>query len=384
MLGYSGQMVIGIILTIALSNLLPKEAYGTYQFIISVSAIIGGITLSGMGTALMRTVARGSKGALQYAFKTQLVWSSGIILAGGAVALYYFLNGDTRLAIAFLATGALMPFLTGFSLYRPYLEGRRLFRESTTLGMWRRPLPAIAVFITLLFTDNPIILVLTYFLSQTVSMGLLYWLVVRKYPESAQANPELLNYSKHLSVMGIVGIIASNMDKMLVFHFLGAAPVAVYTLAQLPSTQILKMFSLAGSLVFPKFAQRNLSALRETLTHKIYVFSFATIAVVALYITLSPYIFKLIFPMYQEAVFLSQILILAVLTKPFTLYAQVFAAHGLKRAQYFTQISVAIIKLSLLLVLLPLYGLWGAVWTTLATSIYWSIIVAVLFYRRKV
>ena len=146
MLGYSGQMVIGIILTIALSNLLPKEAYGTYQFIISVSAIIGGITLSGMGTALMRTVARGSKGALQYAFKTQLVWSSGIILAGGAVALYYFLNGDTRLAIAFLATGALMPFLTGFSLYRPYLEGRRLFRESTTLGMWRRPLPAIAVY----------------------------------------------------------------------------------------------------------------------------------------------------------------------------------------------------------------------------------------------
>ena len=209
-------------------------------------------------------------------------------------------------------------------------------------------------------------------------MGLLYWLVVRKYPESAQANPELLNYSKHLSVMGIVGIIASNMDKMLVFHFLGAAPVAVYTLAQLPSTQILKMFSLA-EVLSSEVCATQFKRSRETLTHKIYVFSFATIAVVALYITLSPYIFKLIFPMYQEAVFLSQILILAVLTKPFTLYAQVFAAHGLKRAQYFTQISVAIIKLSLLLVLLPLYGLWGAVWTTLATSIYWSIIVAVLF-----
>ena len=231
---------------------------------------------------------------------------------GNARALL-FLNNNVELAIAFLVIGACVPFLSGFSLYRPYLEGMGFFRESTMLGIWRRPLPVISVLFALLLTNDPIVLVLTYFLSQTISIGLLYRLIVRRYPESSEPNQELLTYSKHLSVMGIVGIVANNVDKMLVFHFLGAAPVAIYTLAQLPSTHILKMFSLAGNLVFKKFARRDLSTLKEMIAHKIGVFSIATIAVVSVYIVAAPYIFKFVFPAYQEAVLLSQILILAVL-----------------------------------------------------------------------
>lgn len=383
MLGYTGQMVLGLILAVALTRLLPKEAYGTYQFVISVCAIIGGFTLSGMGTALMRSVARGSRGSLRYAFTTQLVWSSGIVLAAGTTALYYFVNGNSELALAFLLSGICLPLLSGFSLYRPYLEGKQLFRESTMLGMWRRPLPVIAVIIALLLTKDPIILVITYFASQTISMGLLYWLIVRKYPEPAEANPELSNYSKHLSVMNIVSLITNNLDKLLVFHYLGAAPVAIYTLAQLPFAQINRMFGLIGSLIFPKFARQDFDTLRKSLSHKTLIFSLATTAIVAIYIFVSPYIFTLLFPAYPEAVLLSQVLILALLVKPATLYGQVFSAHGLKHIQYFVQISTTVLKLALLVALLPLYGLWGAVGVTLVMSLYWALIVALLFYTSN-
>src|SRR3989344_693692 len=383
MLGYAGQMLMGLALAVVLASLLPKSAYGTYQFVIAVCAIIGGLTLSGMGTALMRSIARGSQGTLSYAFRTQLVWSSGIILGGGGLAAYYFINGNIGLATAFLVCGALMPFLSGFSLYRPYLEGKKLFRESTTLGLWRRPLPVIAVVTAVFFTQDPIILVITYFASHTVSMGLLYWIVSKKYPEPASPNPELLNYSKHLSVMGIMNIITNNIDKMLVFHYLGAAPVAAYALAQLPLMQLHKMFGLIGSLIFPKFAQRDFGILRKTLFHKTLVFSLATTATVAVYIITAPYIFKLLFPAYPEAILLSQVLILALLVKPATLYSQVFAAHGLKNVQHFLQYSTALLKIALLIVLLPIYGLWGAVWSTLIISLYWAPVVAILFYARS-
>lgn len=382
MLGYVGQMVLGLVLAIALTRFLPKEAYGTYQFIISVCAIIGGFTLSGMGTALTRATARGSLGSLRYAFKKQLLWSTGIILAGGATALYYFWNDNTELALAFLLCGACLPFLSGFSLYRPYLEGRRLFRESTMLGMWRKPLPVIAIVLALLFTKDPIILVVTYFASQTVSMGLLYWLIVKRYPEPAGTNPELLNYSKHLSVMGIVGLIMNNVDKMLVFHYLGAAPVAVYALAQLPSTQLTKILGLIGSLIFPKFARRAFDTLRQTLFHKVFLYFLVIVFLIAIYVSLAPFIFKLLFPTYPEAVLLSQILILALLAKPATLYGQVFAAHGLRGVQYVVQMSTAALKLALLVVLLPLFGLWGAVWAVLVAAIFWGILITALFYGR--
>lgn len=382
-LGYVGQAAMGLVLAIALTRLLPKEVYGTYQFIISTCAIIGGLTLSGMGTALMRAVARGSEGSLHYAFRIQLMWSGGIILASGVTAFYYFLNGNAGLAIAFLLCGACMPLLSGFSLYRPYLEGKKLFRESTTLGMWRRPLPVIAMVIAMLLTKNPFVLVVTYFASQTLSMSLLYWLVIQKYPEPAKSNSELLNYSKHLSIMNLVSLITNNADKMLVFHFLGAAPVAIYTLAQLPYTQINKMFSLVGNLVFPKFAKNDFETLQKTISHKITIFALATTGAVLVYIFVAPYIFKLLFPSYTEAILLSQVLILALLIKPATLYGQAFAAHGLKKVQYFVQISTASLKLILLLILLPLYGLWGAVWATLVMTIFWGILLAVLFYNHR-
>lgn len=381
-LGYVGQMIMGLLLAIALAKLLPKEVYGTYQFIISTCAIIGGFTLTGMGTALMRSIARGEQGTLRYAFKKQLLWSIGIVLAGSATAIYYLLKGNFELATAFFLCGAIIPFLSGFSLYRPFLEGKQLFRESTTIGLWRRPLPVIAMVVAILLTKDPIILVVTYFASQAISMGLLYWLTIKKYPEPVVENPEVLSYSKHLSVMSFVGLITNNVDNILVFHYLGAAPLAVYALAQIPFAQINKMFGLLSNLVFPKFAQRDFKLLRQTIFHKVLFYFFITILVVISYIIAAPYIFKVLFPNYPEAVLFSQILMLALLVKPAALYAQVFAAHGMTRIQHFMQYSTGALKLTLLVILLPIYGLWGAVYAILIMNVYWTVSLAILFYRR--
>jgi len=384
MLGYAAQMISGLILAVALANLLPKENYGTYQFIISFSTILGGFTLTGMGTALTRAVAMGSQGALPYAFRKQLLWSTGIAVASGSVALYYFFNQNYELGVAFLIAGACSPFLSGFSLYRPYLEGKQLFRESTLLGAWRRPLPIIAVGTALFFTEDPMVLVLTYFIAQTLSMGLLYKLIIQRYPEPSREDPELLRYSKHLSVMGMASLVANNLDNVIVFHFLGAAPVAAYTLAQLPSTHLHKMFGLVGKLIFPKFARQEFEALKESIAHKVFLFFLATAGTAAAYWVAAPYIFALLFPGYPEAVLLSQVLILSLLFKSFMLYGQAFSAHALRGTQYFVQISSGALKLCLLVVLLPLYGLWGAVWAVLAMSAYWAAALMVLFYTRKI
>lgn len=382
-LGYAAQLASGIILAVALANLLPKEIYGNYQFIISMSAIIGGFTLTGMGTALMRSVAKGSSGMLPVAFKTQLRWSIGIVVVAAAVSAYYFIRGNPTLGSAFLVVGACTPLLSAFSLYRPYLEGRQRFRESTLLGAWRRPLPVIAILAALMVTDHPALLVLVYFASHTISMGLLYVHTLRLHAEETTGDPELIPYSKHLSVMGFVGLVANNVDNVIVFHYLGGAPVAAYTLAQLPLTHTLKFFSLGSNLIFPKFARKTFLNIRQTLGRKLLVYSVLAGTVVLTYILLAPYIFNLIFPAYPEAILYSQVLILAVLAKPFTLYAQAFAAHRMQKTQYVIQISVALVKLILLMLLLPIYGLWGAIASILITAAYWAGLVSVLFYRTK-
>ncbi len=384
-LGQGIQMASGLILAVAFANLLPKEVYGIYRYVLSVATIVGVFTLSSMGTVITRAVARGYDGALRVGFRAQMIWSIGIVIASGMASLYYYINDNTTLAISLLIVGAFVPFIKGFGLYKSYLTGKQLFRESVTLGIWRKPLPLIAIITTLFLTDNPVIILLAYYSSNAISLGFIYLIVVRRYPATPKPNsdPELINYGKHLSFMTALGNIASNMDKILIFHFLGAAPVAIYSLATVPIKHIQTLFNTTQTLALPRLSKRNLRELQQTLHHKIRVATLLMAIITVAYILAAPFLFKLLFPAYLDSVLLSQIIALTLLTLPRTLYSQALEAHKMKRELYILRISVPIVRISLLGIFLPLYGIWGAVYTLLGTQMYATVLTGFLFYRAR-
>ncbi|HEX9608834.1 MAG TPA: oligosaccharide flippase family protein, partial [Candidatus Paceibacterota bacterium] len=59
-------MVTGLLVAIAFANLLTPETFGTYKFVLSLAGIIGAFSLTGMSTALIRSVANGQEGALEH------------------------------------------------------------------------------------------------------------------------------------------------------------------------------------------------------------------------------------------------------------------------------------------------------------------------------
>lgn len=347
------------------------------------AGIITGFTLSGMGTAISRAVAKGSDGALPYGFQKQFLWNIGVIIAGAVASIYYFIVGKNDLAIAFLMVGFFEALLSGLSLYKPFLVGKELFKENVTIGIWRKSIPIVVILIALLLTDDPIVLVLAYYVSSTISTGLMYRLIRRRYPAPPAPDPELFDLSKHLSIIGLATRITANVDKMLIFYFLGPAQVAIYTLALFPVTHLENLFSLVGQLVLPRFVRHNLSSIKEGLPRKLGIFFCAIAATVLGYILLAKYIFGLFFPAYTEAVLLTQVAMLSMLVKPRSLFEQTFTAHNMKRSLYTYRISSAVIKIALLVILIPMYGLWGAVWAFLATHVYSSILSTTLFYKYE-
>src|SRR3990167_6226029 len=52
-------VVSSIITMVAFGNLLPRETFGTYNYLLSLGASLSFLTLSGTGVAVMRAVARG-------------------------------------------------------------------------------------------------------------------------------------------------------------------------------------------------------------------------------------------------------------------------------------------------------------------------------------
>lgn len=381
--GHAFQIMSGLVLAIAFANLLSKETYGTYQFIMAGATVLGAFTLTGMSTALNRAVARGEDGALRAGFRAQLRWSLGIVLSGAALALYYFINGNNTLALSFLIAGSFAPFIEAFGLAQSYLYGKELFKESVLLGFGRRLLPVLSLIVTIFLTHNPVILILVYFASNTVAAGLAYRLVITRYHLPHSGEGDIVSYSKHLSVLRTISDLAGQADKVLVWMFLGAAPLAAYALAQFPVTHIQSITRLMRPLTFARLNQSSFPELKETLPRKVRVFFAAVAGGVAVYILAAPWIFSLLFPAYPESVLVSQLLVLTVLATPRTMYWQALAAHQKKREMYLISISQSVIKVVLLLIGIPVWGMWGAIAALLLAHIYDSIIIRIVFKRAQ-
>ena len=385
------NILSGLILSVAFANLLPQEAFGTYQFVFSLAAIVGAFSLTGIKASVMRSVSMGLENALQFGFITHLKWSVGIALGGFALAAYYFINDSATLAISLLVVGSFSPFLESFKIYQPFFTGKKDFRSSVLFGAWRKPIPIIALLVALAVTDNPAILVFVYFLSHTATAGALFWYVLKKYPgarthhdtQNVAKKESTLVYAKHLSFLNILGSVAENLDKVLLFHYLGAAEVAVYTLARMPQSHISKLAGMGKTLSFPKMTTQPIAEIRRTLPRKLSLFFLLLLGIVIIYALAAPFIFRLLFPQYIDAVLFSQALAFLLLFMPFSLMQQVFGAHARKKEMYILSTGGQIIKIALLLALLPLYGIWGAVAALFATQTIKGIASAYFLFTAK-
>jgi len=364
-LDYLIQVIGGLVVTVVLANTLDKQLLGTYQFIIAVAGILGVFTLSGIGPAITAAVARGDDGVLRSGMHLKAKWSIWIIIFSGLISGYYYLQNDPVLGTAFFIVGLSVPIIQTLELYQPFLFGKEAFKDSVLLGIWRKIIPIVAVVVTVFLTQNLVILIAAYFFSNALAMTLVYASTIRKYRPGLSHDAQMINHGKHLSVFKVLGTIGIHIDKILIWHFLGPAEVAIYTIAQLAMVYSGGIVSSLQSIVLPKFAKRDLPTLQKTLPRKVLLFTAILGVAGLLYMILIPVVFSILFPRYSEAVPLAQLFGLSFLLLPRVIFGRVLIAHQLIKEQYVLNLFSALTRVFLILTLLPAYGLWGAVYAVI-------------------
>ncbi len=171
----------GLTISIACANLISKDSFGTYKYMISLADIVALVSLTGISTAVTQAVARGFEGALAAGFRVLLKWNILMVMASLAGAVYYFINGDKTLAIAFLLTGALSPLAKGAGLYDAFLQGKKYFKTRTLYSIFRSTISTGLLIIAILLTNSPLIIFFVYLASQTMTATFLYLLTLKKY-----------------------------------------------------------------------------------------------------------------------------------------------------------------------------------------------------------
>ena len=368
---------------VAFANLIQKDDFGTYQYILSVAELLAVFSLTGLTASAIRSIAKGYEGTLAYAFKASLRWSIGLVLLGVAIGLYYFFQNNLVLALGVIVASLGTPVINSSKLYVSHLNGKRLFLKSSITTIVSYLLPTIAIVAVLLLTKNVLWIICTYFAAHgLVNFGIYLW--VKKDAKNIETEHETVSFAKHLSFQNVITNIAAQLDKILLFQFTGAVALAEYMFAISVPRQVQHLFRGARSIVLPKVSAQSFSVLRKTLPRKLLLLYAIVIPILVGYVFLAPYVFEFFFPQYINSIGYSQIYALLFLIMPFNILNDVFIGHAKKRILYKISIFASVYKIIATVVFVPLYGIWGVLLSILSTQSLRALIVGYFFFTEKV
>lgn len=368
------------LLSIAFAYFVSKEAYGQYKYILSLVGILSTFTLTGLNLATTQSIIRGFEGTLKYAFWQNIKWSVLFFLSAFGSSIYYFWNGNSSFGISILVVGCLWPFFTSTNYYACYLTAKKDFRRNAIyFDIIGNLFPYVCLLVVMFSTSNPVWLIVTYIVSNTFIGIILYRKVVRIYNPNKKVDPEIISYSKHLSLTTILGGFSANIDQILVFHYIGPAQLAIYNFATAIPNQIKGPIKNLGSLIFLKFTERSNSDIRSGMKNKMMLLFLGIVVVIVVYIVVVPYFFHIFFPKYSDSILYSQIFslsLLYVISVPANTY---LTAKKKVKEQYVQSVSGLIVQIILLAIGIIYWGLMGLVLARVVIRLAWAFIAIVLY-----
>lgn len=371
----------GFLLTLLLANTISKEALGNYKFIQSFAGIITAFSLTGMGTAIIQSVARGNDGVVRQGFKTFLSWSVLMTVVAWGSAVYYFIQGNVALGWSLVIIGITIPFSQAGSFFSPFLIGKKEFKTETIFGVVYTITPLLATGIVSLFTAATPFLVMAFFGISALTGMIFYKITLTRYNPPQKTESKMLTYGKHLSVINVLGSISMQLDRLLVFHYLGAVQMALYTIALAAPQQLRFGSKLLATMSLPKFSAADPLPLYKTLPRKALLVFCGALSIVLFYIAIAPWFFTFFFPNYIEAIRYSQVFSLVILFFPAVLFQQFLVGQMQQKWLYILQTIVPTTKILLLFILLPVYGIWGALISIITMEFVRLIIIVSIFFK---
>ncbi|MEN9389905.1 MAG: hypothetical protein RLZZ283_5 [Candidatus Parcubacteria bacterium] len=375
------SLLVSFAVGVAFANLLPKELYGNYKYIISLASIIGTISLSGLGTALTRAAARGFDGELdrsyRLSFYSSLVGSFAAIMASA----YYFYFDNALLGWSFVIIAIVNPYTNVSSLFRSYLSGKMQFRAQALGTTLQNIIPSVLI-IAALFVSHSVILLVAITLVATAAVGLVVeWYARAVYKTNNERDPQAAQLATHTSVLNFMGAFASKIDAILVFQNMGGTALAIYAFAAAMPETIRGSLKIITSLAVPKFATMTSDDISKSLVQKALPSTVLIACITILYIVLAPFVFTIFFPKYMDSLLYSQVYALTILFSA-PLITAYFDSQLAIYERYVLGISGAIGQTILAVGGLYFFGLWGVIASRILYRIF-MIILSVYLIRRR-
>ncbi len=360
---------VSFLAIIVLTNILTKHEYGLYRFVFTLSSIFTALTLTGANAAVTISVAKGREGTLKDSIRFQIIFGVIPLLLGSVLVAFYFLTGNSFLATSVLIICLAVPIASAYNTYSAFLAGRKVFRWLAILNFIVAALPLFLSILVYLFVGQILAIITTYFLSSAILNYLSYRFVVGRFHPNKFKDPKTPGYILPLSLLNVVGTFAQYLDSLLVFHFLGATSLAVYSLAIAIPEQVRTFSKVFPTIALPKLAVTSVNELKRLLPGKVLLFSFFIALLIVGYYLLSPIIFNLFFPKYPEAVPLTRLASLMMISAIPGVFGSTLVAKFKTGSVMLAGISIPVTQIVLTILLGYIFGLSGLIFAKVLTHV---------------
>jgi O-antigen/teichoic acid export membrane protein len=253
---YSGKLMV-LISTVILARLLTKDDFGVAGYALTVISFLDVAADLGIGPALI--YHRDEPGAADTAFWLGMVLSVFMATITWLVApLAGVFFNDPRAIPVIRALAFTYPFSALGSIHDVLLRKELSFQRKFLPDVSRSITKGL-VSIILAFAGLGSWSLIIGQLAGTAIGALVFWLVLPWRPVlrfALDMSRALLKYGINIVLVGVLGIILSNTDYLLVGRYLGAAALGVYTLAfRIPDLLIMQFCSLISQVVFPLYSK---------------------------------------------------------------------------------------------------------------------------------
>lgn len=358
MFGQSFAAVFSMVLMIVLANLLPKETYGLYRYILSLAGILNIFTLTGMNNAVSLATATGDDGSLRSAVKYQLKWNIILLFAFWALGLYYFVNANLPIAISLFIMGIFTPLTNAFNTFGAYLHGKKNFRLNSIFGIFSVGFYVTGMILVAFFSGKIISLVAAYTVTTFITTALFYYLTLRIYNPPSSSKSDYIKFGRKLTIISLIGPIVSQIDSIILTHFWGPAQLAVYALALAVPNQATTFIKDWVNIAFPKLATKSSKDLDSFFYRRILQGLLGGIGCAAIYIIIAPYFFTYLMPKYLDGILYSQILVISLITAiPNRYISLLLTTQKMSGLIFLSQLIQNIIKI----IFLVSFGIFGGI-----------------------
>ncbi len=378
------SIVSKLIFSVVFARIASKELFGNYNLILSIFSLATIISMPSFNVAITRALSKGYDGTYKKAVRTMLSFGFLGIPAVFLLGLYYYYK-IKLIGITLMASALLFPLYSPFQAWTTLLQAKEKFKSYAIYSLIYNIVLHGLVILVMLLTKLNISFIFLSYISLTVALNLIFYMITKKELKNNKLEKGWKKTGYKLVYSVVFNRAYSYLDKITLMFFLNAEMLAVYSIATVIAENLKAMMNNIIRVYVPKLFRASLADLLKSPKKRLaYFFIFSGIGCVIL-AALVPWIIKILYSdKYTASIIYAQLYIMII---PFYVLSvvsgQILIKEKKENIYVSSLVSAGAINILLYLVLIPLFGIIGAVLSSIMFYAIQSFIRAYYVLRLK-